>query len=69
MLKNMNKAAKPERYKWGIQQLKKNNIDSFASLICGFPGETEESIRTTMNFIEETGAALASSVRQPRTLP
>ncbi len=55
MLKNMNKAAKPERYKWGIQQLKKNNIESFASLICGFPGENEESIRKTMNFVEDTG--------------
>ncbi|MCP5047450.1 MAG: radical SAM protein [bacterium] len=55
ILKNMNKAAKPERYRWGIEQLKKHNIESFASLICGFPGETEESVRNTMAFIEETG--------------
>ena len=55
ILKNMSKAAKPDRYKWGIEQLKKHNIESFASLICGFPGENEESVKNTISFIEDTG--------------
>lgn len=50
----MNKAAKPERYQWGIEQLNKHGIASFVSLICGFPGETESSIKTTIDFMEET---------------
>lgn len=54
ILKNMNKKAKARRYKWGIEQLNKRGISSYASLICGFPGETEETVKNTINFIEET---------------
>ena len=53
ILKYMNKAATLERYKWGIRHLHQRGIATFASLIGGFPGETEESIKSSMNFIEE----------------
>ena len=55
ILEYMNKRAKVERYRWGIEQLKKRNIGTFASFICGFPGETHESFMNSLNFVEETG--------------
>jgi len=55
MLNNMNKKAKREVYQWGIEQLHKRGIATYTSLICGFPGETEETIKNTIRFIEETG--------------
>lgn len=54
ILQNMNKKAERERYKWGLEQLHKRGIQTYTSLICGFPGETEETVRNTINFIEET---------------
>jgi radical SAM PhpK family P-methyltransferase len=54
ILKYMNKAATVDRYKWGIQRLHEQGIDTFASIICGFPGETESSVRNSLRFIEET---------------
>jgi p-methyltransferase len=54
ILNNMNKFSKIERYKYGIQKLKARDIVTFASVILGFPGETEETIRETMEFIEES---------------
>jgi p-methyltransferase len=54
ILQLMNKSAKVDRYRWGIAELNKQGIASFASLICGFPGETEESVNNTMSFIEES---------------
>jgi radical SAM PhpK family P-methyltransferase len=54
ILQLMNKSAKVERYRWGISELNKRDIVSFASLICGFPGETEESVNNTIAFIEES---------------
>jgi p-methyltransferase len=51
----MHKAAKLERYRWGIEQLHRRGIATFASLICGFPGETAESVMNTIAFVEETG--------------
>jgi len=53
-LEYMNKAAKLPRYEWGIQQLNQHGIASFVSLICGFPGETRESVMNTIQFIEKT---------------
>ncbi|HYJ84950.1 MAG TPA: PhpK family radical SAM P-methyltransferase [Pyrinomonadaceae bacterium] len=53
ILKYMNKAATLERYRWGIENLHRRGIATFASLICGFPGETQESVINTLNFIEE----------------
>jgi radical SAM superfamily enzyme YgiQ (UPF0313 family) len=54
ILQLMNKSAKLDRYVWGIAELKKRRIETFASLICGYPGETEESVRNTIAFIEQT---------------
>lgn len=54
ILKYMNKAATVDRYKWGIQCLHDQGIATFASIICGFPGETEDSVRNSLRFIEET---------------
>lgn len=54
MLRKMNKNAKPERYKWGMQGLHERGIATYTSLICGFPGETEETIKNTIAFVEET---------------
>ncbi len=53
ILKNMNKKVTVERYKWGIEQLKKRGLYTAASFIIGFPGETRESVRNTIDFINE----------------
>jgi radical SAM PhpK family P-methyltransferase len=53
VLKGMNKFANVERYKYGIRKLKERGIITFASIIVGFPGETEESVKNTMEFLEE----------------
>ena len=53
ILKYMNKSATLERYKWGMRHLHARGIATFASLICGFPGETRESVMNTRNFVEE----------------
>ncbi|NIM15010.1 MAG: radical SAM protein [Candidatus Aminicenantes bacterium] len=55
ILKNMKKVADRETYLKGIEWLKKYDIVTFGSFIIGFPGETSESIRDTMGFIEESG--------------
>lgn len=51
ILKNMNKAATIERYAEGIKMLKAHNIATFGSFIVGFPGETEETIQETIDFV------------------
>ncbi|MCI0486638.1 MAG: PhpK family radical SAM P-methyltransferase [Blastocatellia bacterium] len=54
ILKDMNKFSSVDRYKYGIGRLKERGITTFASIIVGFPGETEASVRNTMDFLEET---------------
>jgi p-methyltransferase len=54
ILKNMNKFADVDRYRYGIRMLKERGILTFATIIVGFPGENEESIRNTTNFLQET---------------
>jgi radical SAM PhpK family P-methyltransferase len=54
ILKNMNKFASVDVYKRGISELEKRNIFTYASIIVGFPGETEDSINNTIQFIQET---------------
>lgn len=54
ILKNMNKFADADRYRYGIRKLKERDIITFATIIVGFPGENEESIRNTTNFLQET---------------
>jgi radical SAM PhpK family P-methyltransferase len=54
ILNYMEKHANLDRYRWGIEQLRQRNIITFASLICGFPGETRQTVANTLAFIEET---------------
>ncbi|MCX7921500.1 MAG: PhpK family radical SAM P-methyltransferase [Clostridia bacterium] len=53
VLKNMNKSTTIEKYQQGVKLLNEYGIVSFASLIVGFPGETPDTVRDTVNFIEE----------------
>lgn len=52
ILKNMNKAATIEKYAKGIEMLRRHNIITFASFIIGFPGETEQTVQETIDFIK-----------------
>jgi p-methyltransferase len=54
ILKNMNKAATVEKYARGIELLHEYGVLTFASFIMGFPGETEETFRESVDFIRET---------------
>jgi hypothetical protein len=54
ILRNMNKAATVEKYREGIRLLKKNRIITYASFIIGFPGETPQTVRDTVEFIQAT---------------
>lgn len=53
ILKNMNKAASLDKYRNGITLLKEYEITTYASFIIGFPGETVDTVRDTVSFIEE----------------
>lgn len=53
ILKNMNKAATIEKYAEGMRLLRQRGILTFGSFIIGFPGETEETVRETADFIAE----------------
>lgn len=55
ILKKMNKAADIPKYLEGIQRLKEAGIVTFGNFITGFPGETEETARDTIDFIEKSG--------------
>jgi p-methyltransferase len=54
ILKNMNKAATIEKYVDGMKLLHQYGILTFGSFIVGFPGETEETVKETVEFIRET---------------
>jgi radical SAM PhpK family P-methyltransferase len=53
VLKIMKKVATPEQYKRGMKFLKASDIMTFASLIIGFPGETEKSVDNTIELLQE----------------
>ena len=55
VLRNMNKVAKAEDYRRGIDQLKRHDIQVHANFIVGFPGDTEESALKIIPFLDETG--------------
>jgi len=55
VLKNMNKASDTDKYLKGIELLKEYGIVTFGSFIIGFPGETNETVRDTIDFIEISG--------------
>jgi radical SAM PhpK family P-methyltransferase len=54
ILKNMNKAATIEKYAKGMDLLRDNGILTFGSFIVGFPGETDETVSETIEFIKAT---------------
>lgn len=55
VLKNMNKNATRSQFIKGLNLLKKYGITTMAAFIIGFPGETEDSIKNDIEFIETTG--------------
>jgi len=54
ILTNMNKSATVQKYEQGIKWLRQHGILTFASMITGFPGETEDTVNETIDFIRET---------------
>ncbi len=52
ILENMNKKTSIEAYYRGMELLKKYGIISYASFIVGFPGETDKTVKDTIDFIE-----------------
>lgn len=54
ILNNMNKKATVDEYRYSIPRLNQKGIITFGSFIAGFPGETEDTIRNTIDFINET---------------
>ncbi len=58
VLANMHKLAQDSEYRTGIARLKERGITTFASIIVGFPGETEKSVSTTIDFLNETAPDL-----------
>lgn len=52
MLERMNKTARPHDYFEAIPRLRAAGISTYASLIVGYPGETFETVRETMDFLE-----------------
>ncbi len=53
ILNNMAKAVTIEKYARGIGMLHAADILTFGSFIIGFPGETEETVNETLDFIRE----------------
>ena len=53
VLKIMKKVATPEQYLRGMKHLRASGIMTFASLIIGFPGETEKSVENTIELLQE----------------
>jgi p-methyltransferase len=54
VLTAMRKAARVDRYVYGIGRLRDRGIATLASFIVGFPGETRETVLETAAFIAET---------------
>jgi anaerobic magnesium-protoporphyrin IX monomethyl ester cyclase len=54
MLNKMNKQVKIEKYIEGHSLLKEYDILTFDSFIIGFPGENENTVKQTIEFIRET---------------
>jgi p-methyltransferase len=55
ILRNMHKNASVDRYRRGIALLKQADIHVHAGFIVGFPGETEQTARKMVPFIDELG--------------
>jgi p-methyltransferase len=55
VLRNMDKRATVHDYRFGIEQLRKRDIFTHASFVVGFPGESDETVQNTIDFLNETG--------------
>ena len=55
VLADMNKRASNADYRRGIGHLNEVGVSVHANFIVGFPGETEESARKIVSFIDDTG--------------
>lgn len=55
ILETMNKRTTTEKYLKGIALLKEAGIRTLGNFIVGFPGETEETVRRTIEFINKSG--------------
>jgi p-methyltransferase len=55
VLSNMNKKATRDRFARGIEHLKRFDITILAAFVLGFPGETEETLKDDVKFIETQG--------------
>jgi len=53
VLKNMRKFASVERYRESIGKMNDRGILSLASMIIGFPGESEQSVQRSIDFLNE----------------
>jgi anaerobic magnesium-protoporphyrin IX monomethyl ester cyclase len=53
VLERMNKSARRSHYARAIPRLNEVGISTYASFIVGFPGETPDTIRETIDLIEE----------------
>ncbi|MEU8663787.1 radical SAM protein, partial [Actinoplanes philippinensis] len=54
VLANMRKLAQDDQYRAGLERFNERGITTFASIILGFPGETEASVQRTADFLNET---------------
>jgi len=54
ILEKMNKRAKVTSYEKGIKAMKERGILTFASLITGYPGETEQDFNEMLQWVEDT---------------
>jgi anaerobic magnesium-protoporphyrin IX monomethyl ester cyclase len=52
ILQAMNKSARREHYLDAIPRLREAGIITYASMIIGFPGETEETVAETVSLLE-----------------
>jgi radical SAM superfamily enzyme YgiQ (UPF0313 family) len=55
ILKAMNKRVTREQYLRGVELLASEGITTLASFIIGFPGETDETVRDTIDFVNSSG--------------
>jgi radical SAM PhpK family P-methyltransferase len=53
MLKKMNKTARRADYMPAIKKFRSLSIQTYVSLLVGFPGETLDTVQETVDFIEE----------------
>jgi radical SAM PhpK family P-methyltransferase len=54
VLRMMNKSASSARYRSGIRHLRTSGIMTFASVIVGFPGETSQTVDSTIELLHDS---------------